>query len=217
VVRSDAIDDIGAGRFGKAFDAVGPSHLFLLLLVLALLAHFVVIKISRGLRHDDQKEAIGHLLEVAARALVFPESWEAVEVRAYCYRLKKGTRKLTFVAGRSSHRYDDVWADIPMDALDEEGRHVFVIAEAAEKGATVFRELPETRTDAEKEANVWPKIKYVLATAIHPSEDSGPRGSCLGTISFDTSEAGRALLVDNQERTTDIIGCAAEGVAALWS
>jgi hypothetical protein len=212
-----AFENGDSGRTRSVFETVetlGWSNVFLTILVIAIIVHALVIRSARLMRQDDQTFAVGQLLEVAARALVFPESWETVEVRAFCHRLDRRRKKLHYVAHRSSHRHDDVWEPVPLDAVDETGLQIFVIAEAAKTHNTVLRELPPHRSAIEGRLNVWPDIGVVLAAPIKDPTDRR-HGRCLGTISFDTSRASKAILVDNAGRSRDIIAEVALGIGQL--
>jgi hypothetical protein len=213
-----AFENGHSGHKRAAFETVegiGWSNAFLAVLVVAIIAHAFVIRTARLMHQDDQTFAVGQLLEVAARALVFPESWETVEVRAFCHRLDRKGKKLHYIAHRSSHRHDDVWEPVPLDAVDATGRQVFVIAEAAKTHNTVLRELPPHRSEIEGKLNVWPDIGVVLAAPIRDPTDRR-HGHCLGTVSFDTSQASKAILVDNVGRSGDILAEVALGIGQLW-
>ncbi len=205
----------GVSGLLSTLEATGWSNAFVVALFVALVVHGLAVRTARTLRRDDQMFAVGQLLEVAARALVFPESWDAVEVRAFCHRLDRKGKWLQYAVGRSSHAHDDVWDPVPVDELRPDGQPVFVIAEAAKTHNTVLRELSSERSPVEKGLNVWKDIRVVLAAPIRDPDDR-VHGRCLGTVSFDTSESGRGILVDNEQRSRDIIAEVARGIAHLW-
>ncbi|MGA9876816.1 MAG: hypothetical protein WBQ21_13520 [Solirubrobacteraceae bacterium] len=189
------------------------------LLAAALLAHYALFSAAHRYRAKAGEHAIDTLLEVAARSLVYPLSWDEVEIRAFCYRLNSKKRCLEYVGSSSSHEYDDRWGrDVPLDAFDADNRPIFVIAEAAAAGMTVLRELPAKRSRVEEQVRVWPDIGCVLATAIHdPQASNEDRAASLGTVSFDISLEHRHLLIDNEKHAHDIICLVAQAVGALWS
>lgn len=190
---------------------------FTILLGMSIAMHVLLYRDTSMIANEVQAEILGNVLEIAAKSLVFPESWEAVPVRAYCHRVDRKTRTLHYVTSRASHRFDDQFTDIPIDALDKSGRHIFVIAEAVSKGGTVFRRLPETRVRQEVEAHIWSDIRFVLASPVHAMNATRSESNCLGVVSFDTSKEGGDKINLNGTRARDMIISVCETASLLWS
>jgi hypothetical protein len=184
----------------------------------SIVTHFFVYRAASALSGTAQREAISNLLEIAAKSLVYPESWEVVPIRSFCHRFDRKNRMLRYVTHRASHKFDDPFTDLPIDAVDETtGRRIFVSAEAVVTGATKYRPLPEQRTPEEAARNVWPDIRYVLASPVYRTGAPRTEANCLGVVSFDTSEAGGQKVDLNSQRAGDTIRQVADTVAQLWS
>jgi hypothetical protein len=195
-----------------------PSGLiWTIVLCASIITHFFVYRAASALSGHAQDEVIGSVLEIAAKSLVYPESWDVVTVRSFCHRFDRKNRTLHYVTSRASHQFDDQFTDIPVDAADETGTRIFVIAEAVVRGGLVFRHLPDLRTPEEIARNIWPGIRYVLACPIHRTDAPRTEANCLGVVSFDTSEAGGQKIGLDGDRAGDTIRQVAATVARLWS
>ncbi len=211
VLAGALVDRIVKGKF------VPLGIVLLILLLGVLVTHVVLFRINRVMSRDERVEILKKVLEIAARALVFPESWDVVTVRAYCHRFDHKGRLLHYVASRSSDSYDDVFTDIPMDEMDEDGRRLFVIAEAVANGNTTFRKLPAKRTPAEVQAHIWDGVRFVLACPIYERGQVKSEKTCLGVVSFDTSRDGGEKISLDGKRARDIIAELAKTVSLLQS
>ena len=190
---------------------------FIILLGVSIAAHVLLYRDTSVIAKEAQVEILDKVLEIAAKSLVFPESWDAIQIRAYCHRFDRNARTLHYVTSRASHKFDDQFTDIPVDALDENGQRVFVIAEAVCKGGTVFRHLPETRVTPEVDAHIWSNIRFVLASPVHLMHAAKSEANCLGVVSFDTSEEGGDKIDLGGARARDMIIGVAETASLLWS
>lgn len=202
---------------GFFHDFVPIGLVFVVVLVVAIGCHFAVYRTTRRSGRDEQVEIIRRVLELAARALVFPMSWEEVHIRAYCHRLDKRQRYLRYVAARASYTYDDTYMDIPLDAVGEDGARIYVIAEAACDCHTVHRELPDERTTQEHEQHIWDTVHFVLAAPIFERDAARRFDRCMGVVSIDTTRAGGALVDLGDQRAADILGKVAQTISYLWS
>jgi hypothetical protein len=188
-----------------------------ILLGTSIVVHVVLYRDTSTISAEAQNQVLGNVLEIAAKSLVFPESWEVIAIRAYCHRFDHKERTLHYVTSRASQNFDDQFTDIPVDAVHEDGRRVFVIAEAVVTGGTVFRDLPETRCRAELEAHVWSNIRSVLASPVYAMNATRCESSCIGVVSFDTSKAGADKIELNGRRASDVIMEVAATASLLWS
>jgi hypothetical protein len=191
--------------------------IFTIVLAASLVTHYLLYRSASAVGKRSVTDVIGNVLQIAAQSLVFPENWDTETVRAYCHRLDRKGRTLHYVTSRASHSFDDQFTDIPVDAMDPAGRPIFVIAEAVRRGGTVFRELPETRTPEEEAANIWPGIRYVLASPVHRAQMAKTESNCLGVVSFDTDLDGGAKIDLNGGRARDMLMQVAQTVSLLWS
>lgn len=191
--------------------------IFTIILAASFVTHFVIYRTASALGSRAQDQVVGNVLEIAAKALVYPESWDVVTVRSFCHRLDRKNRVLHYVTSRASHHFDDEFTDIPVDAIDVDGKRIFVVAQAVVDGGTVFRHLPDLRTPEEIAKHIWPGIRYVLASPIYRADAPRNEANCLGVISFDTSEAGGQKIDLDGERAGDMVRQVAGTVGRLWS
>lgn len=187
------------------------------LLAVSILVHVTLYRETATVANRTQEDILGKVFEIAARALVFPESWDTVPVRCYCHRFDRRLRKLNYYTSKASNIHDDQFTDIPVDEFDQDGKRIFVIAEAVASGRTVFRELTETRSTAEERAAVWAPIRFVLACPVYEWERPKSESTCLGVVSFDTSKEGGKKVNLNSKRARDIIAELARTTSLLWS
>jgi len=213
-----AVEVISAALIvGFAHHFIPGGLVFVVILACAIGCHFAIYRATRHIGKRDQTAIIEHVLEVASRALVFPMSWEDVRIRAYCHELDKKENLLKYIAAKASYTYDDSFMDIPLDAYDKSGKHIYVIAEAACDCHTVFRELPDKRTDQERERHIWDEVHFVLAAPIFERGRTKCFDTCMGVISMDTTRSGGQHVNFGDERAHDIVIQVAQTISYLWS
>jgi hypothetical protein len=188
-----------------------------ILLGASIVVHIVLYRDTNTISKEAQNQVLGNILEIAAKSLVFPESWEVVAIRAFCHRFDRKERKLHYVISRASENFDDQFTDIPVDAVNQEGRLAFVVAEAVVTGRTVFRELPDIRSPAELETHVWSNLRFVLACPVYTMNAARSESSCIGVVSFDTSKEGGDKIKLDGRRAKDVIMQVAATASLLWS
>jgi hypothetical protein len=190
---------------------------YLAILACSIIGHVVLFRLGKNLDRKEKVSLIERMLEMTARALVYPQGWETVVIRSYCHTLDRKRSCLHYVTSRASDDYDDVGVDIPLDAKDQSGECVFVIAQAVLQRETTYRELPAARSPAETRAHIWKDIGYVLACPIFDPNLPRSFESCLGVVSIDASRAQGAQLDLDGVRARDIIGQLSRGVGHLWA
>ena len=210
--RLGATDALGRGKVGRAITLFGWDLVFPTVLILALALHFFLHRTTMRVEERNRTHALDKILEVATRAFVYPGSWDALEVRGFCHKFDSKKKMLVPVACKMSHEHDDTSEPLPVDAKDSDGQYVFVIGEAFRTNKTIFRELPSDRTQLEVDHGVWTEIRSVLACPVH---DADRPSLPIGTVSFDCSDAGLALLHKDYTRATDIIHCLASAASTV--
>jgi hypothetical protein len=108
-----------------------------LLLAMACCIVFVRYKVSGSLSEANRKDAIGHLLQASARALIFPR--EKVPIRAFCHIADTEKKELLPYCSWSPHKDADSDARVPYEGP---ASTIFVIAKAFKRRHVLAEELP---------------------------------------------------------------------------
>jgi hypothetical protein len=188
------------------FRDLGPVNLLLVPILAGIATQLWATRIQGRVIIDNADTSIGYMLELTARAVVFPRSWGEPElyIRAFCHRLDSNGNLIPFEF-RSSGVIEHSNVIVPLSSD-------FVIAIAFRERKTIVQELPSLRSQKEREMGVWDDIRCILASPIY-SETDGNR--VVGTISIDTSSRKVDIGFDRKE-ARDVVVVAARAIASVW-